>query len=118
MTQKERRETYDMFGGRCAYCGQSIKYKDMQIDHIKPIYRGRNNKPDRAGDNTSDNFFPSCRSCNHRKGTLTIEQFRRELEKAYERLLRDNATFRIAERYGIVKRGEKEKVLFLFEKVY
>ena len=31
-----RRLVYNKFDGRCAYCGQPIEFKDMQVDHIKP----------------------------------------------------------------------------------
>lgn len=36
-SKKQRLEVYNKFGGRCAYCGHKIEYKDMQIDHIKPV---------------------------------------------------------------------------------
>ena len=33
-------QIWQKYGGRCAYCGEPIEYKDMQVDHIKPIFRG------------------------------------------------------------------------------
>ena len=34
MTKDKRLKVYNKFDGRCAYCGQKIEYKDMQVDHI------------------------------------------------------------------------------------
>lgn len=41
--KKTRIKVYDKFFrnyiGRCAYCGCEIEYKDMQVDHVIPVYR-------------------------------------------------------------------------------
>ncbi len=36
MTKAKRFQVYNKYGGRCAYCGKKIEYKDMQVDHIDP----------------------------------------------------------------------------------
>lgn len=36
MKKEERLRVYKMYDGHCAYCGKSIKYEDMQVDHIVP----------------------------------------------------------------------------------
>lgn len=40
MKKEERLRVYKMYDGHCAYCGKSIKYEDMQVDHIVPKNRG------------------------------------------------------------------------------
>jgi 5-methylcytosine-specific restriction endonuclease McrA len=34
-----REEVYNKCSGHCAYCGKEITIKQMQVDHIKPLYR-------------------------------------------------------------------------------
>lgn len=43
MTKEERLKVYNKYGGRCAYCGREIEYKDMQVDHIVPKQRNYDN---------------------------------------------------------------------------
>jgi len=38
--QKVRRRVYEKYGGRCAYCGQPIAYRDMQVEHLVPLAKG------------------------------------------------------------------------------
>lgn len=103
----ERQQIYDMFDGHCAYCGCEIDYSKMQVDHIEPL--------ELDGADELDNMYPSCRSCNHYKHTLTIEKFRKQLENMPNVLMRDNVTFRNAMRYGLIK-FDKAKVVFYFER--
>lgn len=105
----ERKSIYNMFNGHCAYCGCEITLYNMQVDHIAPLYNG--------GADELSNMFPACRSCNHRKHTLSVESFRQEIEKAPERLMRDSPTYRNAVRFGLVVHPETPKVVFYFEKV-
>lgn len=35
-TKAIRQAVYAKFGGKCAYCGREIAYKDMQVDHFIP----------------------------------------------------------------------------------
>ena len=34
INKKIREAVYKKYGGRCAYCGRAIAYKDMQVDHF------------------------------------------------------------------------------------
>jgi len=34
--KQKRIEIYSKYNGRCAYCGEEIQLKDMQVDHIIP----------------------------------------------------------------------------------
>lgn len=94
LTPAERREIYDKCGGHCAYCGQKISLKEMQADHVVSLRRG--------GADATDNMLPSCRSCNHYKGTRTLDGFRELIEAQCRTLDRDSVTYRIAVRYGNV----------------
>lgn len=106
ITKKERIEIYNQYDGRCVYCGTKIDIKNMQVDHIVPLRKG--------GKDDLDNMICACRSCNHYKSTLDLDDFKEQLLKITERLKRDSATFRIAERYGLIEIKEKE-IKFLFE---
>lgn len=105
ISKKMRQVVYDKFGGRCAYCGREIAYKDMQIDHIHPQYLG--------GCNDMENLYPSCRMCNFRKGTSSIENFRKEIEWQAEGVCK---TFqgRMSLAYGLIERVNKP-IVFYFE---
>lgn len=116
--KKIRDSVFDKYGGKCSYCGISLK-KSFQVDHIVPLRRGC--QPHESGYNNRgaddiDNYNPSCASCNSSKSTFSLEEWRSEINKKYDRLLRDSATFRLLIRFKIVKRVSKG-VVFYFEKV-
>lgn len=94
LTPKERQAVYNLTGGKCAYCGEPIAFADMQVDHVIPLRKG--------GADALDNMLPACRSCNHYKGSLTVEQFRKTVERMPEVLARDNVTYKNAVRFGLV----------------
>lgn len=52
----------------CAYCGNRFVDKDLSRDHILPRSRG--------GKDIWMNCVTACRSCNHQKGDMLVEQFR------------------------------------------
>lgn len=112
----ERRNIHQKYKGRCAYCGENVPYEKMQVDHLKPIYRGNKSvHPKIRGDDTIDNKMPSCAVCNRWKATMTIDQFRSEIESQINRLRRDSASFRMAEKYNLVEVQESSEVRFWFE---
>lgn len=106
MSKKERQKVYDKCNGHCAYCGKEIEYKDMQVDHVKPLRIG--------GEDSIDNMLPACRSCNHYKSTLDVEGFRKYLSEIHKRLMRDSIPYQVAERFGIVEH-KTDDVEFYFE---
>ena len=114
-SKKIRELVYSKYGGHCAYCGQEISIKDMQVDHFIPIAR---NWPDgwlsERGTDDISNLMPSCRACNFRKGMGTIEQFRKALEHGIPCCRRD-FTYRMMVRYGLVEE-KPHSVIFYFEK--
>lgn len=101
-----RHLVYAKYHGHCAYCGKEIVYKDMQVDHIHPHYLG--------GQDNIENLNPACRSCNFRKGTMSVERFREELVHQTDNLCK---TFqgRISLAYGLIERHDQPPV-FYFEK--
>ncbi|MDE6455005.1 MAG: HNH endonuclease [Dysosmobacter sp.] len=108
LSPRERQTVYRKTNGRCAYCGGYIKFKEMQVDHVMPLRKG--------GADTLENMLPACRSCNHYKGSLTMAQFRKSVERMPEVLMRDNVTYKNAVRFGLVWPMPRP-VTFYFEKL-
>lgn len=101
LSKKKRLKVYEKYGHCCAYCGCYLKYSEMQVDHIKPMCRGNGGgfvPNDLQGEDVMDNYNPSCRMCNFRKGMLRIEEFRAELSRGLE-VLEKNFTYRMMRRY-------------------
>lgn len=108
LSQAERIRIYDKCNRRCAYCGCSLDYKDMQIDHVQPLRCG--------GADQENNMLPACRSCNHYKATLTVEKYRKHIEGIPARLNRDSIPFAVGKRFGVVEENHKP-VVFWFEEL-
>lgn len=121
-----RQAVHAKYHGHCAYCGCEIAIKDMQVDHVIPQrnfdwhIKNQHKIPERLKHltlsdlNHIDNLMPACRSCNKFKDTYWIEAFRNEIEQQIERLREYKPTFRLAERYGLIKCNPKP-VIFYFE---
>ena len=105
-TKAERERASQKCGGRCAYCGCPITFEEMQADHMMPLRKG--------GSDTLDNLLPACRSCNHYKHTLTVEEFRAYVSGIPERLERDSIPYQVGVRFGLIH--SDTKVEFYFEK--
>lgn len=99
---------YEKCGGHCAYCGKEIAYRNMQVDHIHPQYKG--------GSDDINNLLPACRACNFRKGTLSVEQFRREIIDQCNSLFERSFQARMSQDYGLIERVNKP-IVFYFEKM-
>lgn len=106
LSKAERQQIYEKYNGHCAYCGCEMEYKDMQVDHVKALYIG--------GSDELSNMLPACRSCNHYKHTLDVEEFRQYLAGISHRLMRDSIPFQVAVRFGLV-RHMGDNVTFYFE---
>lgn len=102
-----RREIYNKFQGKCAYCGRKIEFDDMTLDHIHPHSKG--------GTKTRENIYPSCHLCNNQKGDKSVEEFRDYLKNIYE-YLDDNPIYRIALRYNELN-IKKHNIQFFFETI-
>lgn len=127
MASKKLREiVFQKYGGRCAYCGCELE-KGWHVDHIQAKRRGESEewiqhinksrlKPLIKGEDTIENYNPSCAPCNIWKGTYSIEQFRSEIKLQMNRLNAYNSNYRNAKRYGLITETEIE-VKFYFEKI-
>lgn len=106
------------YDGHCAYCGQQINIKKMQIDHIIPKrhfdYFARKDNLEYKVDDFI-NLNPSCRACNSFKTFWTLEEFREELEQQVNRGRQRSVNFRMAEKFGLIK-VIKNTIMFYFEK--
>lgn len=111
LNQKERMEVYKKTYGHCAYCGCELQYKDMQVDHVVPL-----NGWNEQGTDEIENMLPACRSCNHYKNRIPLENFRRMIENIPAVLMRDSVTYKNAVRFGLVN-PQPHKVVFYFEKI-
>lgn len=120
MNKLSRQEIAAKTNGLCAYCGQVLP-KRFHIDHVKPILRnwtedelsgaGRT-----RGSNEIDNLLAACPRCNLRKGQLSVQSFREELEAQTARLYRDSAAYRLALDYGeVIETGDG--IRFYFETI-
>lgn len=104
MNKEKRLKVYNKFGGRCAYCGKEIEYKDMQVDHIKPKCQG--------GTDNIDNLFPTCRLCNHYKRECSPQVYKEWKLSTLTDKLRKIYIFRVAERYGMVDVKEWDRKFY------
>ena len=104
-----RQAVYEKYGGRCAYCGREIAYKDMQVDHFVPKCGWNEN-----GSDDISNLMPSCRMCNHYKRAHNLETFRRYIQEI-PRKLRENYIYKVGIAYGNVVENPKP-IEFFFER--
>ena len=108
LSKAERQQVYEKCQGHCGYCGCNLEYKAMQVDHMKPLKRG--------GADELSNMLPTCRSCNHYKATLDVEEFRSYLSGIPRRLMRDSIPYQVGVRFGLV-RHITETPVFYFEEM-
>ena len=135
MKKELREKVWNKYNCHCAYCGDEIKYKDMQVDHIIPksnwdnvmMYKDKisywNKKvPDFLKYLTSidlnhiDNLNPSCRVCNKFKDTFSLEMFRSELMEQAKRAFKTNSSYRRALKFNQIKETPRE-IIFYFETI-
>lgn len=125
MKKEDRFRIYNKYDGHCAYCGKSIEYKDMQVDHLVPKNRGCysrwSDKEEKFvvlhGDDCIENYMPSCRSCNFRKRDMSLEQFREAIKEQAKGLLKGAAKFQVnmSIAYGLIQPAFDNPVEFYFE---
>lgn len=111
MTKRER--VFAKTNGNCGYCGNPLPEKGWHMDHVEPLFRGR----DCGGDDSESNLMASCARCNLWKKTFTVEQFRTEIESQHKRLYRDSAAYRLAHDFGVITESKEygRDVIFYFE---
>lgn len=108
LTKAERQEVYEKYGGRCAYCGREINYKDMQVDHLVSLYHG--------GADSMENYMPACRMCNHYKRASSLETFRDMISEIPHKLQRDSYIYRVGRVYNLIVEWP-QPIVFYFERV-
>jgi 5-methylcytosine-specific restriction endonuclease McrA len=129
----DREAIHAKFGGKCAYCGEAIELKEMQVDHVIPqsdlvhnILKDEFKRKETiphflrhllpSDMNHPDNLFPTCKVCNNWKSWHSLEDFRMEISLQVSRLRRDSAAFRMAERYDLINETGHD-IEFWFEKM-
>lgn len=131
ITTEQRSRLLGRFGGRCAYCGSTLG-KKWQADHVEPVGRISNVSVVRTGRSTVRyvytptgemkhperdtlaNLMPACVPCNNNKGQLSLEQWRKHLERLPEVLEANYSAWRHAHRFGLVLHG-RPSIQFHFE---
>jgi len=111
--KKIRLQVYEKYDGHCAYCGCGLEYKDMQVDHIDPVYRAY--YEGRETDNSIENYNPACRACNFYKGVYSVEKFRSNIEHMLIGKLRKDFNYKMLVKYGMIKEDFKP-IQFYFER--
>lgn len=82
-----RNRVWLKFHKHCAYCGNTIEIKDMQIDHLWPQHNpGLAEHYGGMDVESFENLMPSCRSCNHYKRGDVLETFRRSMKTLHKRI--------------------------------
>lgn len=89
-----RQLVLEKYSNHCAYCGSDLDIKSLRVDHLIAVHRG--------GEDNIDNYMPACVGCNFYKSTLTIDEFRLQLQSLHERIAKPFIA-RLGMRYGIVE---------------
>ena len=108
-----REKVYNKYAGKCAYCGCTLEYKDMQVDHIVSVWHSKLNGT--KINDTIENYMPSCRMCNFYKGGGDIEGLRNRIKTEMMHNLQSNFGYKMAIKYGLVKETNTD-IVFFFEK--
>jgi len=120
MNKKEREIVYNKYGGKCAYCGCELT-KGWHADHANNVHRYKDRETGEAKmfypeNDCLENMMPSCPSCNIYKGGCSLDIFRMKMNKSVSMLNKNNAQYRFAKRFGLIKESNKP-VVFYFETV-
>lgn len=125
MKKEDRIKVWEKYGHHCAYCGKEIKFEDMQVDHFVPKNRGGyprwSDKEGKYvvshGEDSMENYMPSCRACNFRKRDMSIEQFRESIKEQAKGLLKGAAKFQVGMSiaYGLLTPSFNKPIVFYFE---
>jgi 5-methylcytosine-specific restriction endonuclease McrA len=112
--KKVRLEVYNKYNGHCAYCGKTIEYKDMQVDHLIPFQRERFKKYAEEEIECFENYMPACRRCNHYKRAHSLETFRKMIEEIPSKLTRDSYIYKVGLDYYLITENPHD-VIFYYE---
>ena len=128
LTKAQRETVRQMFGGRCAYCGDPLPAR-WHVDHVEPVVRMLESKRDGEGHwklvstdplyperNTMANYMPACPPCNISKHSMTLEVWRGWLAGHVNSLNSYHPIYRLAKKYGLIQETGAS-VTFHFERV-
>lgn len=96
-----RRQVYDKYNGRCAYCGCRLDIKDMQVDHIDSVYVASYFRQEKVDDSIG-NYIPACRACSYYKSADTIDGFRERIKYTLQHTCVNTFQAKLAIKYGII----------------
>ncbi len=112
--ERLRQSIWLKYNRHCAYCGNILEYKNMQVDHLRPKkYAPYADKYSYI--NSFENLMPSCRRCNHYKRAMNIEQYRRLIKTLHERII-NLYIGKVAIDYGIIVEIKPFDGIFYFER--
>ena len=109
-----RNRVWQKYNERCGYCGQPIKFENMQVDHAWPL-KLKGYYKNTLDVESFENLMPSCRSCNHYKRGDTPEQFKRNMKTLHERIAKIYIV-NVAINFGMLKITPFDGT-FYFEKI-
>lgn len=66
------------YGWKCVYCGDSLSFKTLTMDHVKPLFLG--------GTHFISNLVPACWSCNGKK-SIKLWKIKHRPDKGADSLL-------------------------------
>ncbi|WP_321913561.1 HNH endonuclease signature motif containing protein [Paraburkholderia sp. J11-2] len=128
LTKAQREQLRQMFGGRCAYCGEPLPNR-WHADHREAVVRavipkempnGRyklvSGDPHFPERDTLENMMPSCPPCNIDKSMMSLESWRQKLARSVEVLVNNYPTYRHAKRFGLIEETGAA-IVFYFERV-
>ena len=111
ISKMTRGNVYAKYNGHCAYCGCELSLGEMKVDH-HIAYQGQ------GGENSLENYYPSCDVCNRVKSNRTIEQFKKAIQhcgeihrKRKHPIMADSD--KIAIKYGLTT--EDHEIVFFYE---
>lgn len=82
-----REKVFNKYEGHCAYCGKTMTYKEMQVDHYYPQCKARfYARRFKIDVHAEENLMPTCRRCNHYKRAASPVAFKKLMKSLHERL--------------------------------
>lgn len=119
LTKAQRAALHAMFDGRCAYCGQPLGER-WHADHVEALRRNDWCKvpgpPEHPERDRIENMMPACAPCNIDKHSMSLENWRDQMQRSHDTLHRDNGTYRRMKRFGMVVE-QRQAIVFHFEHV-
>lgn len=112
---------FKKYNGRCAYCGCELNKSNFNVDHIMPRMRGFSNDElvkygRERGKDHLQNYNPCCSSCNSSKSNYTLEKWRSEISKKFDRIKRDCSSYNLLFRMGFITEHSGD-IKFYFERI-